>query len=297
MLLDLESLRCFETLAVLLNFRAASRRLAVSPAALSDRIRRLEEQLGEPLFLRSTRKVSLTAAGERLVAHARGMLEANERAFGVVRGRVEAPRVELLVGTRYDLGLSWLVPALQGLEIRAPQRSLHLHFSEGFDLLDRVRQGYLDCAVTSAPLVGGALDYLVLHPERYVLVGSKTLLGGHAVRSPEDVRGLTLLDLSPDLPLFRYFLDSVGGSVPWRFQRTEYLGTIGAVRLRMLQGAGIGVLPGYFVARDLREAVLRRILPRVTLRMDHFRLVWRRDHPKVQDIQRLGADLKRVPLH
>jgi DNA-binding transcriptional LysR family regulator len=112
------------------------------------------------------------------------------------------------------------------------------------------------------------LDYLVLHPERYVLVGAKTLLSGHAIRGPEDVVPHTLLDLAPDLPLFRYFLDSVGGSVPWRFQRTEYLGTIGAVRLRMLQGRGIGVLPSYFVAKDLREAALGRIMPRVPLRVD-----------------------------
>lgn len=297
MLLDLESLRCFETLAVLLSFRAASRRLAISPAALSDRIRRLEEQLGEPLFLRSTRKVSLTAAGERLVAHAREMLAANERAFGLVRGRVEAPRVELLVGTRYELGLSWLVPALPELERRVPQRALHLHFSEGADLLDRVRQGYLDCAVTSAPIVGGAMDYLVLHPERYVMVGAKALLEGRTIRGPEDVMPHTLLDLTPDLPLFRYFLDPVGGSLPWRFRRIEHLGTIGAVRLRMLQGAGVGVLPRYFVARDLRDGSLGRILPKVSLRMDHFRLVWRRGHPKALDIQRLGVDLKRMPLH
>ncbi len=296
MLLDLESLRCFEVLAVLLNFRAASRRLAVSPAALSDRIRRLEEQLGQPLFLRSTRKVSLTEAGERLVGHARAMLEANERAFGVVRGRAEAPPVELLVGTRYELGLSWLVPALPKLEQRSPRRSLHLHFSEGSDLLDRVRQGFLDCAVTSSPIVGGALDFLVLHPERYVLVGSKILLERGSIRGPQDVTDLALLDLAPDLPLFRYFLDPVGGSVPWRFRRIEHLGTIGAVRLRMLQGAGIGVLPRYFVAQDLKEGTLGRILPRVALRMDHFRLVWRRDHAKAQEIQRLGADLKRIPL-
>lgn len=296
MLLDLESLRCFEALAVLLNFRAASRRLAISPAALSDRIRRLEEQLGQPLFLRSTRKVSLTEAGGRLLGHARAMLEANERAFGVVRGRAEAPPAELLVGTRYELGLSWLVPALPKLEQRSPRRSLHLHFSEGSDLLDRVRQGFLDCAVTSSPIVGGALDYLVLHPERYVLVGSKVLLQRRSIRKPQDVTELSLLDLAPDLPLFRYFLDPVGGSAPWRFRRIEHLGTIGAVRLRMLQGAGIGVLPRYFVARELREGTLVRILPRVALRMDHFRLVWRRDHAKAQEIQRLGADLKRIPL-
>jgi hypothetical protein len=60
--LDLESLRCFVHAAAELSFRVAAKACALSPAAFGDRIRRLEEDLGAPLFERTTRKVTLTAA-------------------------------------------------------------------------------------------------------------------------------------------------------------------------------------------------------------------------------------------
>ena len=296
MLLDLHSLNCFVTVAELLSFRLAAGRLALSPAALSDRIHRLEAQLGEGLFHRTTRKVRLTACGERLLPLARQLLEGNDRFLGLAKGKAVPPRVELLLGTRYELGLSWLVPGLAALGAHVPNRILHLHFGEGLDLLDRVQRGLLDGAVTSAPIVGGALDFQVLHPEAYVVVGSAAVLARRPVRGPEDVLTHTLLDLTPDLPLFRYFLDQVGGSRPWRFAASEFLGTIGAVRLRLLQGNGLAVLPRYFVAEDLAQGRLRRVLRRVPLRTDHFRLVWRRDHARAEALQALGLELRKLPL-
>ena len=50
---DLESLRCFERAAVVLNFRLAASAVGLSPAAFGDRIRRLEDQVGERLFART----------------------------------------------------------------------------------------------------------------------------------------------------------------------------------------------------------------------------------------------------
>src|SRR5689334_25354523 len=61
--LSFESLRCFLAAARLLNFRNASRAVALTPAAFGQRIRQLEEQLGVELFARTTRSVSLTERG------------------------------------------------------------------------------------------------------------------------------------------------------------------------------------------------------------------------------------------
>ena len=68
-----------------LNFRRAARAVGLSPAALSDRIRRLEEQLGESLFQRTTRRVSLTLAGERATEKPAGRNE-GEVAMRLERG-------------------------------------------------------------------------------------------------------------------------------------------------------------------------------------------------------------------
>ena len=53
---DLESLRCFEAGATHLNFRVAAKAVGLSPAALGDRIKRLEDQLDARLFVRTTRQ-------------------------------------------------------------------------------------------------------------------------------------------------------------------------------------------------------------------------------------------------
>jgi LysR family transcriptional regulator, glycine cleavage system transcriptional activator len=294
--LDLESLRCFEAAASLGSFRAGASRVALSPAAISDRIRRLEEELGARLFDRSKRQVTLTDAGLRLLPHARQLLEANARCPAVARGAdAEAP-FELRVGTRFELGLSWLVPALGALETAVPARTLHVYFGDHPDLFARIKRGTIDCAVTSGRIAEGAIDYGVLHPETYVFVAAAGLVREHPLRDAAEARTHTLVDISPDLPLSRYFLDQVGGTVEWRFSRLEYLGTIAAVRARVLEGRGVAVLPHYFVDQDLGRGSLQPIMTGVPLQRDSFRLIWRRGHPRSAMIERLAADLTALPL-
>lgn len=289
---QIDTLRAFEAVASLLSFRAAARRLALSPAALSDRIRRLEGQLGCALFERTTRRVSLTPAGERLLPEARGLIEAQQRIWRTVREEDTPPALDLWIGTRFELGLSWLVPALPRLEARSPERRLNLHFAEGPELLARVAQGQLDAAITSAPLGGGPLEFAPLHAEDYALVGGP---GSPSMEGPEQAKAQRLLDLSPELPLTRYFLDAAGPG-PWTFAETEFLGTIGAVRLRVLQGRGIAVLPLYFVQDELRSGRMVQLRKDLSLRPDAFRLVWRRGHLKTASLQALAAELRDIPL-
>ncbi len=295
MLPDLESLRCFEAAATLLNFRAAAQRVALSPAAFSDRIRRLEEQAGCTLFTRTTRAVALTEDGLRLLPQARMLLDGAAHLFATARDGSALP-VELTLGTRYELGLSWLVPALPRLERAQPDRTLHLRFGEGPDLLARLRHGELDGAITSARLAEGAFDYATLHPETYAFVGSARLLETAPVRSPQDAQGHTLLDLDPGLPLFRYLRDATEKTADWRFRRVECLGTIAAVRQRLLQGRGVAVLPAYFIRADLEAGRLQRLLPRLPLRNDAFRMLWRRNHPRAAALRKLAEELQALPL-
>ncbi|MBG0854859.1 LysR family transcriptional regulator [Streptomyces spinoverrucosus] len=86
--LDPRLLRAFVTVAEELHFTRAATRLYVAQQALSRDVRRLERELGTELFVRTTRQVTLTADGERLVPYARRVLAAQEAllaAFGQVR--------------------------------------------------------------------------------------------------------------------------------------------------------------------------------------------------------------------
>jgi len=84
--LDLDSLRCFEAVATTLRFRTAAARVHLSPAAFSERIRRLEEGLGTRVLTRTTRSVTLTDGGQRLLPLARNVLGMVDRMPGTVAG-------------------------------------------------------------------------------------------------------------------------------------------------------------------------------------------------------------------
>ncbi len=294
MLPDLESLRCFDAAATRLNFRAAAAQVALSPAAFSDRIHRLEEQLGHALFHRTTRRVTLTRAGERLWPRVRTALDA-ARACLSAGAEGEAP-YELTISTRFELGLSWLVPALERLERAHPERTLHLHFGDSPEMLLALRRGTIDCAVSSARLVEANLRYALLHREAYVLVAAPALLKRTPFSRPEQSAGHRLLDISGDLPLFRYFLDAQPAEERWSFERAQHLGTIGAVRARALAGQGVAVLPRYFVGGDVKAKRLQALFGSRPLQADHFRLVWRKGHPREAQLEQLADELRALPI-
>ncbi|HZB50741.1 MAG TPA: LysR family transcriptional regulator, partial [Mycobacteriales bacterium] len=94
--MDLRLLRAFVAVAEELHFTRAANRLYVAQQALSRDIRRLEAEIGVPLFARSTRRVTLTADGERLLAHARSLLALNDTALGELRGATRPLLVDVI---------------------------------------------------------------------------------------------------------------------------------------------------------------------------------------------------------
>ncbi len=199
----------------------------------------------------------------------------------------------LRVGTRFELGLSWLTPALTGLRRECPERTLHLCFGDSPELMRLLRNGEIDCAITSARLRGEWLRQVALHEEQYALVAAR---GVEVTPSRLESGRLAVADVHPDLPLFRYLLDAHPPAHKWRFARTDVLGTIAAIRLRVLEGESVAVLPKYFIAGELESGTLVQLLPGVELQRDHFRLVWRVGHPRHADLQRLAEALAALPL-
>ncbi|MGZ3099465.1 LysR family transcriptional regulator [Streptomyces sp. H72] len=131
--LDPRLLRAFVTVAEDLHFTRAAARLYVAQQALSRDVRRLERELGAELFVRTTRQVTLTADGERLLPYARRVLQAQDdllTAFGqarpllvdlnspglvthrlvLERARELAPQAELMA--RYESGLTYAAAEL-----------------------------------------------------------------------------------------------------------------------------------------------------------------------------------------
>lgn len=294
--MDLDDLRCFDAAARLLRFRAAARAVALTPAALGQRIKALEEELGVRLFERTTRHVALTEAGHRAHAHARACLAAAADTARAAKGDLGPPEIELVVGTRHELGIGWLTPSLPALRASHPAWTLHLYFGSGPDLLVRVRTLEIDCAVTSSRLTDPSLDAVPLHPEAYVFVGAPRLLDKRPFRKPADAEQHVLIDAAPELPLYGYLRDAGGGAEDMRFARVLRIGTIEAIRQLVVAGEGVAVLPAYLVADDLRSGALRRILPKLDALPDQFRLVFRRKDPRRPVFEAVATALRQRPL-
>jgi LysR family glycine cleavage system transcriptional activator len=294
---SVENLRCFLLAARLLNFRKAARPAGLTPTAFGQRIRQLEGELGVELLRRTTRSVTLTEAGVALLPHAELTIAAAEECVRSTRGNTAPPApIEIVLGTRYELGISWILPQYETIVRARPGLSLHLYFGAGPDLLLRVRTMEVDCAVTSSRLVDPKLDSARLHEEEYVLCGARTLFDREPLEHLEQFANHTLLDTGPDLPLFRYWKDAHGEGNHLRFGRWIYLGTVEAIRQRVLAGAGVAVLPAYVVRRELEDRTLVRALPSVEPLSDYFKLVFRADDPRRHVFESIARTLLETPL-
>jgi len=125
--LPLNALRVFEAVATRLNFGEAAEALHVTPAAVSQQIKTLEEYLQTPLFRRDGRKVQLTAEGARLLPGIRQGLDQLEATLQRLRQERHAGGIN--VSTFASFLQRWLMPRLVGFRLQHPDIELRLHTS------------------------------------------------------------------------------------------------------------------------------------------------------------------------
>ncbi|PLL10185.1 hypothetical protein C0V75_21805 [Tabrizicola sp. TH137] len=139
---SLDHIRYFETAARTLSFRDAAQILNVTPAAVSQRIRQMELELGVALFERHVRRVELTEEGRFLALEAGRALEICDRAIGSI---VRDQRIRAVnLTTTPTFAEQILLPVLAGLHERVADRSVRVMVST--DLVDPGRDG-VDLAV------------------------------------------------------------------------------------------------------------------------------------------------------
>ena len=291
---DLVSLQCFIALSKSLSFRESALSVALSPAAFSDRISKLEAQLGTPLFERTTRRVKITNFGARLLPHAQELLNSAARWVEATNFEGSQSPYHIRLGTRFELGMSWVVPSLDTLKSIVPHRSISLNWGTDQELLRMLNQGEIDALISSVRVRQDSLNILPLHREDYVLVASPqiALCEIHVNDAPNHI----LIDTEQGLPLFRYFSESLSHGEPWLFKEVELMGTIAAVRSRVLSGVGIAVLPLYFVKDDLASGLMTNLAPKTSLKHDFFRLIWREDLIYKNALRELAKDFCKIPL-
>ena len=149
--MELRQLEHFVAVAQECHFTRAAQRLHIAQSGLSASIRSLEKELGATLFLRSTRQVQLTAAGQALLVEALRALSASNAAKEAVAAVQGLLRGSLSIGSLQCLHAVHLPTLLAGFLHEHPALEIRLRQGGSDELVEQVRTGRLDIAFVSRP--------------------------------------------------------------------------------------------------------------------------------------------------
>ena len=185
----LANLESFVRTAETGSFSGAARRLALTPAAVSRNVAMLERNIGVRLFQRSTRKLTLTEAGERFLQAIGGNLAALQAAIAAVATDGGAPAGILKVSLAPTFGVTHILPLLPAFLARYPLIRPEWHFENR--PVDLVAEGY-DAAIGGGFDLAPGLVARPLAPAHVVAVASPAYMANR--RAPLDPAGLAAFD-------------------------------------------------------------------------------------------------------
>ena len=283
-MLDLETCRVFVRVVDEGSFSAAARQLGVSLPAVSKQVARLEQQLEARLLNRTTRRLSLTEAGEVFLEHCVRLLDDAREAHDSVRRLHDAPRGLLRVSAPVTFAAGQLAPLLPAFLARYPEIRLELDASDR--LVDLADEAYdLAIRLTEHPPQG--LVARPLHGLRRVVCAAPAYLQAHGEpKHPQELARHNCLTY-PQVP----------EGTRWRFERGDErleiaaqgnLSTNSTELLLRAARSGLGLLRvrDYTVLDDLRQGLLQEVLrewaPRARAALHVLYLPNRRLPPKAR---------------
>lgn len=242
--LPLNALRVFEAVATRLNFGEAAEALHVTPAAVSQQIRSLEDYLQTPLFRRDGRKVQLTPEGVQLLPGVRHGLDELEATLQRLRQERQTGAVN--VSMLASFLQRWLMPRLGDLRVRHPEIDLRMHTSPA--AVDFARTDF------HAALRFGLGRYGDLHSEKFL---SEWLV---AIAAPQVIEKHGTLPDAGDLAQYPLLhgdeLDwanwSTGDTRSMSALRGAFIDDSSSLLSAVLEGLGFGLLRWTLAASEVQ---------------------------------------------
>lgn len=237
------------------SFAAAAKRLGVTTSVASKHVAKLEKSLGARLLNRSTRKLSLTEAGEAFYEHCARLiveLEASEQSIAQIETEL---RGSLRVSAPPSMVAMHIAPALAEFRRRHPQ--LELEFDLSNRVIDFSEEGY-DMALRVTRQPSPDLLSRALAPLRICVVASPEYLRTHGVpEHPEQLAGHECLLFSlEDDPTTWTFHDSAGRAVRTKVRGAFRSNVMEPLHKMAVHGLGIAQLPSYMVGGDVEHGRL-----------------------------------------
>lgn len=260
---DLNDMVFFAEVAERGGFAVAARALGVPKSRLSRRVADLEASLGVQLLQRSTRRLSLTPAGELYLRHCAAMRDAAQAAAEAVAQVQTEPRGTVRLSCPVTLAQSSVGPLLPLFMQRYPHVRVEMRVlnrpvdpvEEGVDLALRVRTEIQDSATLVAKRFG---------PSRGLLVASPALLQRQGpIGAPEQLDRLDTVDMAAGGEgRSQLRLQGPAGRTHLFVHTPRYLADdLLTLKFALVQGVGAGMLPDYMCRGELKSGQLVEVLP------------------------------------
>lgn len=251
----LTALKAFEAAARHLSFTRAAEELHVTQAAVSHQVKALEDFLGQPLFMRLTRALELTPAGESYAPVIKEAFETIERATRRLMEDQDSQGV-LNVSVSPTFLSRWLIPRLPAWQESHPEIELRLVSTPR--LADFVRDG-VDVAIRHGRGIWPGLSARRLFQAKSVPVASPKLIAGpQSLKEPADLSRHVLLHDLVEPDNWRIWLMAAGVKEiePERGMR---FGTGADAIQAAIEGAGVALARRAIIRRDVEEG--RLVIP------------------------------------
>ena len=250
--MDLRQLEILQAIAETGSFTACGRKLHVSQSAISRQILLLEEELGEPLFLRVGRQVRMTAAAESLVQLGQRVFQDLRDTVGTITDRTRQLKGTLRLSGGMTVCLYVFPPLLKHLRRVHPQLDVRLTVVPAGQSVQQLREGRVDAGLLTLPVEGSDLITVPVLREELLLV--TTPLHPFARK-----RKISAGDLAGH-PFVLFEQGSATRRVIDRFFATENLAptvvmdteNVEIIKAMVKTGLGIGIVPYQAVAREVR---------------------------------------------
>ncbi|MEY5099387.1 MAG: hypothetical protein RJA36_2106 [Pseudomonadota bacterium] len=246
------------------SYTAAAKRLAVSKAAMSQRIAELERIAGVPLVRRTTRSVRLTEAGQRLVDETRNSFDHIAQAFAEVRDQAAQPRGLLRITAPVALARQQIVPRLASFLARYPEIRIELDLSDR--LIALASEGY-DLAIRHTETPPDTHVAWRLCPTSSVLVATRSYLRRHGtLLQPEELAQHNCLHYPRprESPAWTFEATSgqrLGERLTILVHGSFAANNSEALRDAALSDLGIALLPDFSAQAALESGRLQTVLP------------------------------------
>lgn len=168
--MELRHLRYFVALAECLHFTRAAERVHVTQSTLSHQIRQLEDELGQALFERQGKKVSLTEAGEIFRDHAGQALAIVDQGIGALKQPSTELQGEVRVGATHTFNLGFIPECVALFLHRHPNAQVSVEELSADGIQAKLRDGRLDLGIAYRPTTQEDLWFEPLYNEEMVLV-------------------------------------------------------------------------------------------------------------------------------